>query len=108
MLAELQGVQVKLTNEFKPAEVGLNLMNGTHVNLSIINSELNTADEGTRQSRARKAAQIAVDSLHGVEDLRVNFVKKSGGIGVTMTTTVASYTFNASEVRTPPGVPAHS
>lgn len=99
MLAALQGAQEKVASEFKPADVGLNL-NETRLNVSIINSELNTADENTRQSRARKAAQIAADSLLEVDDIRVIFVKKSGGVGLTVTTTIASYNFSASEVRT--------
>jgi len=111
-LSTLQATQEKLAAELKPAEVGLNLMNGRFLVVNIINSPLNGAPEAERAAHARKAAEIANGGgFPGIESVRVNFINKSGGFGVTVTKTVATYSFTPAELTpaappTPPTPPA--
>lgn len=102
LFGTLQETQGALAAEFQPAEVGLNLVNSNRLVVQVFNSRFNTTDEATRSAQARKAAEIAIKPFKEVKDVQVTFIQKAGGMGVSVSNTIASYQFAAADLRQSP------
>lgn len=92
----------KLAVLFAPAEVGLTIDIGKTIIVDVTNSKLNSAGEEVRAARAREAAALAATLYPEAQEYDVNFYAHTGGFGVNVTTTVASYAFKPEELRAEP------
>lgn len=103
MLTRLKDAQAEVAKVYPGAEITINLMNEKLLIINVVNSSLNDKSEDERAAKAREAGKAALPKLEGVafEDIRVVYIKRRGGIGITITNALGSHGFTRYELRQP-------
>lgn len=99
---ELQAVQKAVMEKVDRDIVGVTLMNGTSLNVNLVNSPLKKLPAAEKQAKAAELAKVAYDSYAGraaIKAVRVTFAVVSTTLVVVTTNDSSdSFTFDASEL----------
>lgn len=99
---EIQAVQQALTQKLGKDIVGVTLMNGTSLNVNLVNSPLKKLPQTEKQAKAAEIAKVAYDSYTNrsqLKSVRATFaVVSTTLVVVTTNDSTDSFTFDASEL----------
>ena len=97
--AKLRSTHEAVAKVFPGATVNMAVVNDRVVVITVVNSPLNDAPEADRAAAAKQAALASDKALNEpFESTRVVFVRQKG-VGIRVTTTVASYAFTPGDLR---------
>ncbi len=99
-LTDLNAVQRALIEALGHKDMGVNLLNGSVLNISAVNSPWTSLAAAQKQAKAREIAEVAYKSYPSranSETIRVTFVVQSNAGPVTYKNAVDAFTFQAAE-----------
>jgi hypothetical protein len=101
-VGEIQAVQQAVQQKLGKDIIGVTLMNGTSLNVNLVNSPLKTLPQTKKQAKAAEIARVAYDSYTNrshLKNVRVTFaVVATTLVVVTTNDSSDTFTFDGSEL----------